>query len=178
MKNIIYEPAEDSFLLQKYVRKFAKNKSVIDIGSGSGIQALTAINAKAKSVLATDINKEAIKHLNNLNLKSIHSNLFSKIKGSFDLIIFNPPYLPRDKREDKESSLITSGGRKGDELTIKFLKQAKKHIKKSGNILIIISSLSPFERIEKTIKDLNLKFKILESKSLFMERLSVLRIYK
>ncbi|MEK6889662.1 MAG: HemK2/MTQ2 family protein methyltransferase [Nanoarchaeota archaeon] len=174
--NLIYEPSDDSFLLAKQVKKYAKNKKVLDIGSGSGIQALTAKKAKAKSILASDINKLAVKKIKSLGIESIYSNLFSKIKGRYDLIIFNPPYLPEDKNEDSQSSLITSGGKKGDELTLKFLKQAKKHLKKSGIILIVISSLSPFERIESTLKGLNLKFKILESKNLFMERLSVLEI--
>ena len=176
MNNLIYEPSDDSFLLAKQVKKYAKNKRVLDIGSGSGIQALTAKKAKAKSVLASDINKYAVKHLSNLGINAIHSNLFSNISGRYDLIIFNPPYLPKDELEDEESSRITSGGKRGDELTIKFLKQAKKHLNKKGIILIIISSLSPFVRIENTMKRLNLKFKILESKNLFMERLSVLEI--
>lgn len=172
----IYEPSDDSFLLEKYVIKYSKNKNVLDIGSGSGIQALSAKKAGAKLVLATDINKKAVDYIINLGINAVHSNLFSKIRGKYDLIMFNPPYLPEDKLEDKKSSLITSGGKKGDELTLRFLNQAKKHLNKEGIILIIVSSLSPFERIEKKINELNFKFKILESKNLFMERLSVLKI--
>ncbi|MDO8516493.1 MAG: methyltransferase [Nanoarchaeota archaeon] len=174
--NLIYEPSDDSFLLAKQVKKYAKNKKVLDIGSGSGIQALSAKKAKAKSVLASDINKSAVKKIKSLGIESIYSNLFSKIKGKYDLIIFNPPYLPKDEREDYDSSLITSGGKRGDELTLKFLQQAKKHLEKSGIILIIVSSLTPFEKIKKTIKSLNFKFKIIDSKKLFMEKISLLEI--
>ncbi len=172
----IYEPSDDSFLLQKYVIKYSKNKDVLDIGSGSGIQAISAKKVGAKSVLATDINKKAVNYISSLGITAIHSNLFSNIKEKYDLIIFNPPYLPKDKLEDKKTSIITSGGNRGDELTLKFLNQAKNHINKNGFILLIISSLSPFERIEKKIKSLDFRFKILESKKLFMERLSVLEI--
>lgn len=173
---MIYEPSDDSFLLSKYVKRYAKNKKVLDIGSGSGIQALTAKKAKAKSILATDINKSAVKQISSLGIKARYSNLLSNIKSKYDLILFNPPYLPEDENEDKYSSLITSGGKKGDELTIRFLKQSKKNLTKNGTILIIISSLTPFERIKKTLEELDFKFKILESKNLFMERLSVLEI--
>jgi release factor glutamine methyltransferase len=83
-----------------------KHKIVLDIGSGSGIQAETALNSKAKSVLATDINPESIKLLRSKKINAINSNLFTKVKGKFDLIIFNPPYLPLDKREDKEAQLF------------------------------------------------------------------------
>ena len=38
----VYEPREDSYLLQKYVEKYCKVDLVLDIGTGSGIQAITA----------------------------------------------------------------------------------------------------------------------------------------
>ena len=55
---MIYEPREDSFLLQKYVKKYSKGR-VLDMGTGSGIQALTALE-KTKCVVAVDINEETL----------------------------------------------------------------------------------------------------------------------
>jgi methylase of polypeptide subunit release factors len=46
-------------------------------------------------------------------------------------------------REDKESALATTGGKQGDELILKFLKQAQKHLTKKGIILLVLSSLTP-----------------------------------
>ena len=46
---MIYHPAEDSFLLGIQVKKFAKGK-ILDLGSGSGYQALIALK-KTKNVL-------------------------------------------------------------------------------------------------------------------------------
>ena len=55
----IYEPAEDSYLLQKYVKELAIGR-VLDMGTGSGIQAITALkNLQVRLVLAVDINPEA-----------------------------------------------------------------------------------------------------------------------
>lgn len=108
---MIYPPREDSFLLEREVKKYAKGKSFLDIGTGSGIQAKAAKQAGAKSVLAADINPESLKHLKVQGINVVKSNLFSNIKRKFDLIAFNPPYLPRDKREDKESALTTTGGK-------------------------------------------------------------------
>ena len=119
----IYLQREDSFLLQKAVKKSAKSKRVLDMGAGSGIQAQTALKAGAKNVLAIDIDPEVIAHLKKQNLKAIKSNLFQNVNGKFDLIVFNPPYLPEDRREDKESARVTSGGKKGDEILMRFLKQ-------------------------------------------------------
>lgn len=175
---MIYEPKEDSYLLEKEVRKYSKGKKVLDMGSGSGIQALAAINSGAAEVLAADIDKESIKYLKNYRINSIQSNLFSNIKEKFDLIVFNPPYLPFDSREDEESKIITTGGRKGDEIIIKFLKKAKQHLTKSGIILIVLSSLTPRKRILKSLKDLSFKKEILSTINLFMESLEVWKIYK
>ena len=56
----IYEPREDSFLLEKYVVKYTKpGYIVLDMGTGSGIQA-DAASKKAKKVIAADINPGAI----------------------------------------------------------------------------------------------------------------------
>ena len=93
---MIYEPSEDSYLLAKYVDKFSKGK-VLDLGTGSGIQAETALK-HTKEVLATDISKEAVKFVKKKGIKARISDLFSNINEKFDLIIFNPPYLPREKK--------------------------------------------------------------------------------
>ena len=174
---MIYEPAEDSFLLAEQIKFFAKNKKILDMGTGSGILAQEAKKSGAKEVLAADINKESKDFLKNKKIKFIHSNLFSNTKGKFDLIIFNPPYLPLDKREDVKSSLITAGGRKGDEIIIEFLKQSKKHLNKKGIILIVLSSLTPKKRINQLIRKNTMAKKVLAKKSFFMETLEVWKIF-
>jgi release factor glutamine methyltransferase len=170
---MIYQPREDSFLLKKEIKKRAKGKSFLDMGSGTGIQARAAISAGASSVLAADINKESIRELKNQNIPAVCSNLFSKIREKFDIISFNPPYLPKDKLEGKESALATSGGKQGDEIILKFLKQAKSHLKKNGIILLVISSLTPKKRIFALLKKQGLKHKALSSEKFFFEALEV-----
>ena len=55
-----YKPREDSILLEKYVGKYSKG-IVLDMGTGSGIQAMTAAKSKrVKKVIAADIQKSAI----------------------------------------------------------------------------------------------------------------------
>ncbi len=182
---MIYQPAEDSFLLQKYVAKFAGGKKVLDIGTGSGIQAFTALEHDAKSVLATDAYKESIMFVKKLikekKLKTIkvkQADFFQGIKSKFDLIIFNPPYLPQDKREDKTSAKSTTGGKKGYELIEKFLKGAKKHLTKEGVILLVFSSLSKPKMIERLVNKNGFCLKVLETKNLFFEKLFVVLLEK
>jgi len=185
MSSSIYYPSEDSYLLSKELKKFCKNKSVLDIGSGSGILTETAIEAKAKSVLTTDINSESIsllknKFRHNKNVSIISSNLFSKIPKNkkFDIIVFNPPYLPLDKKEPQESRVATTGGKQGDEIILSFLKQAPSYLNKSGFILLLTSSLTPMNKINSLLKSLKLKKNLLSSKKIFFETLFVWKIEK
>lgn len=173
---IIYEPAEDSYLLESIISKYVKNKSVIEIGAGSGILSKKAKEQCAKSIVAVDINPDSIKLLKKEKIKAIKSNLFNKVKGNFDLIICNPPYLPEDKREDKDSKIITTGGKKGDEFILKFLNQSVKHLSKNGIILLLVSSLTPKKRIVTLLKKLKLKKTTIATKKLFFEILEVWEI--
>ncbi len=175
MKTHYYIPAEDSYLILKQIKHYAQG-SVLDMGTGSGILAREAVKY-ADKVIAVDVNKELIQELKKLNKdKKItykHSNLFSNIKQKFNLIIFNPPYLPKDKREAKESALTTTGGKKGYEIIEKFLNNVKKYLKKDGKVLLLFSSLSKKSRIQQILKKNKLKFKQIARKGLFFEKLYV-----
>lgn len=173
---MIYEPREDSFLLKKEVMKISKGRIFLDMGSGSGIQAKAAISSKAKSVIAADINEKAVKELKGQGINAVQSDLFSNIREKFDVIAFNPPYLPEDKREDSESSLVSSGGKKGDEIILEFLREAKAHLSKDGIILLVVSSLTPKKRILALLKKQKLSYEALSSQKFFFESLEVWKI--
>ncbi len=176
---LIYEPSEDSYLLASVIPKYSENKSVLEIGAGSGILAETAKKSGAKSVMVTDINSQAIKFLKLKNISAIKSNLFEKIKKThkFELIICNPPYLPEDKSEDEESKKITTGGKNGDEFILNFLKQAVEHLEPNGKILLLLSSLTPRNKIISLLSKIKLSHNLVASKNLFFETLEVWEIY-
>ena len=184
--NELYEPQEDSFLLQKHVKEHAKG-IVLDIGTGTGIQALEAAQSKkVVKVFAVDINEEPIKycirHIENKKIIFAMSNLFSLFKKDerykqikFDTIIFNPPYLPTDENyKDK----AIDGGRKGYELICKFLHESKKFLKPKGKILIVFSSLTGKEKLDKFLIENYWKFKELDKQHIFFEDLFVYAINK
>jgi release factor glutamine methyltransferase len=177
---MIYEPSEDSYLLEKEVKKYSKNKLVLDIGTGSGIQALASLNSGAKEVTASDIDNESILHLKKAvkdhKIKIIKSDLFNNIEGKYDLIVFNPPYLPEDKNEDKESAKATTGGKRGDEIIIKFLNQVPNHLNKEGIILLLLSSLTPRDKILSLLSKNRMKHERIAKENLFMESLEVWKI--
>ena len=168
---MIYEPREDSYLLLKYVKKYAFGR-VLDIGTGSGVLAEGALKSKKVNyVLAVDINKEAIKLVKSKGVNSKVSDLFSNVKEKFDTIIFNPPYLPLDSYEDKESQVSTTGGKKGYEIIERFFKSVKNYLNKNGLILIVFSSLTNKKKVLEIMKEKGFKFKLLEKKKISFEEL-------
>ena len=175
--SLIYSPEEDSYLLEKVLIKKIpyeiKNKSnlkFLEIGVGSGIQlvAVEKVGVKKENIFGVDLNLDAVKHCKNLGFNCFESDLLKNVQGKFDVVVFNPPYLPEDKEhEDEESKLITTGGEKGSEIINEFLIQAKEYLTKSGKIFLLISSLT------KEINWSGYKKELVEEKKLFFEKLEV-----
>ncbi|MFP3951452.1 MAG: HemK2/MTQ2 family protein methyltransferase [Candidatus Bathyarchaeia archaeon] len=141
----VYTPAEDSYLLAKHVKRLVRG-DVLDMGSGSGLQtAIAAEKEEVKHVLAVDINPIALEEArrrvraSGLSEKVDFrlSDLFEEVDGTYDWILFNPPYLPSDGEVDE---LSWAGGRAGRELIHRFLSGAPEHLKKSGSMLLIYSN--------------------------------------
>jgi release factor glutamine methyltransferase len=75
---------------------------VLDMGTGSGIIALRCA-ARGATVTAADINPHAVAaatsnaRRNGLVIRAVLSDLFDELNGeSFDLIVINPPYYPKN----------------------------------------------------------------------------------
>ena len=172
----IYDPAEDSFLIQSVLKKelpklLDKNPNLkfLEVGPGSGINLNTAkdLGVPVENIFSLDKNPDAVSHCKVQGFACIESDLFKNLKGRFDLIIFNPPYLPLDEREPEDSRLATTGGEKGSEVINKFLKQAKRNLATGGKIFLLTSSLT------KNITWGSYKKKLIDSKKVFQEELFV-----
>jgi release factor glutamine methyltransferase len=183
----IYEPAEDSYLLQRFVREYAFGR-VLDVGTGSGIQALTATqNKNVREVIAVDINEDVIDKIKESKevqlsgrIKAKVSDLFSNVKNQFDVIIFNPPYLPQDKigKEIIEDPALY-GGKQGWEVSERFFSEVTNYLSSNGKILFLFSSLTNKEKIEEIISKNLLDFKQLaEEKMPMFETLYVYLVEK
>jgi release factor glutamine methyltransferase len=173
----VYKPGEDSYLLQRWVEKFVTG-SVLDMGTGSGIQAVTAASKKEVThVLAVDINPAALiaaekrAHINNVQAKIdfLHSDLFENVKGMYDWILFNTPYLPSEGDADEAS---WAGGETGGEIIRRFLGEAPGFLEDEGSVLMIYSSLSGLTDADFN----NYCFTLLEEIGLFFEKIYCVKL--
>lgn len=167
----VYQPREDSKMLAKAVlEKDLEGKKCLDMGTGTGIIGLKMFHAGAEKVVSADVNMEAVEEAREKlsefdSSEVVQSDLFENIEGGFDLIAFNPPYLPEDE-EDVDDEGMWVGGKSGEELTEEFLEQAEKHLNEGGEILFVVSSNSDFEINE---------FEIVDTENLWFEDLYVLK---
>jgi release factor glutamine methyltransferase len=148
-----YAPAEDSYLLLSAI-EVSKGQRVLELGCGTGIIAMHCAKFGCM-VKAADISLDAIENarlnaaINVLDMDLVHSNLFEKVQGKFDAIIFNPPYLSVQDSEglsDSEKWPLV-GGEGGHEVSVRFLVQAPKHLSTGGRIYLLTSSESEKEVI-------------------------------
>lgn len=175
----VYEPREDSFLILRHIKKYSKGK-VLDMGTGSGILAIEAAKY-ADRVIAVDINRQALKaaeknasEQKTSNIEFQYSDLFSNIKGTFDLIIFNPPYLPSEKEQDPS----LDGGKKGYETIELFLNQVHEFLNQNGKILLLFSSLTKKTKVEEISTNNLFSLKLLDKQRIFFETLYVYLLEK
>ncbi|MFX0071971.1 MAG: HemK2/MTQ2 family protein methyltransferase [Candidatus Hermodarchaeota archaeon] len=200
----VYRPSDDTYLVVDYFKYHLNSdffdgiplesiRNILDMGTGTGYIALslqimkTAIPKFNPNIYASDILEESIKlskhneKLNNFEnqIHFIHSDLFDSfpkpLKHCFNIIIFNPPYLPSIKLEKKEfdSSIDYSwdGGSEGFEVFLNFLDQAKEFLKLNSKsyLYYLCSSRTNLKKLYHLIKNKGYKNKILEKRHVFME---------
>ena len=169
----VYEPREDSFLFAHFLEKMnLDRKNILEIGCGSGIISIIC-SKKGAEVTAADINPRAVEctlqnsNSNKCKIKAFQSDLFSSVKGKFDLILFNSPYLP--VAEEKEWS-----AGKGSELILKFIETCKGHLLPKGKVLLLISSLTGVEKVLQALRQEGFKTRNVAEESLFFEKILLL----
>jgi release factor glutamine methyltransferase len=171
----MYKPREDSELLGKYVLKFARGR-VLDMGCGSGVLMKIALGNTSK-VEGIDNDRESVQFCRDKGLNVKLGNLFEDVFSKFDVIIFNPPYLPTDKEMKNHKDLF--GGKNGWEIIDKFFKEVDNHLNEKGDILILFSSLTNKKKVDTIIKKNKFKFEEMEVKPVgLMEKLYVYRCYR
>jgi release factor glutamine methyltransferase len=146
----VYEPAQDTELILANLRVRAGARA-LEIGTGRGDIAIELARQGAR-VTATDINPAAVAvalaraQAKGLRVEGLVGDLFLPVRGRFDWVVFNPPYLPTDAQDKVEGPLNAAfdGGPDGLEVTRRFLHGLPARLTAKGRALTIVSSLSPW----------------------------------
>lgn len=172
----VYEPSEDSFLLAEAVLSGITGKKILEIGCGSGIvSALIKARTEAK-VIGIDVNPHAAKCTKENGVDAVVGDLLSCVKGKFDMIIFNPPYLPTGKEERTKDWVRTAidGGEDGRRVIFRFLEQAGNHLAEDGRVMMVVSSLAGIEQVRSKMEEVGFEVEEKACERFMFERLAVL----
>ena len=146
----VYQPCDDTYLLmESALNEVRPTDSVLEIGTGCGVIA-KRIAERARCVIATDKNPRAVENAKLNGVEAIMGDLFADLDSQFDLIIFNPPYLPsgRDVPSDWQTH-AWDGGPSGREVIVRFLSQVGNYLTQKGRVLLVISSITGYKEVTK-----------------------------
>lgn len=146
-------PRPETELLAEAAAQIAEEgDKILDMCTGSGCIAVSVAKkceAKKVSVTAVDISEAAIMlakenaELNEVNVNFVQSNLFEKVRGKYNVIVCNPPYVPTREiktlaREvkDFEPRLALDGGDDGLDFYRRIARDIKKHMARGGMLIL------------------------------------------
>ena len=170
----VYEPCDDTYLLMEAALKEVRpTDSVLEVGTGCGVIAKRVAEC-ARCVIATDKNPRAVENAKLNGVEAIMGDLFADLDSQFDLIIFNPPYLPsgRDAPGDWQTQ-AWGGGPSGREVIVRFLSQVGNYLTQKGRVLLVISSITGYKEVTQLM---HAQFKIVRAiaeRKFFFETLYV-----
>lgn len=143
-------PRQDTEILIETIleKETDVSQDVLDVCTGSGCIALSLKKYLPKSnITAVDISKTALDIANinkerlDVNVTFLESDLFENIKGQFDIIVSNPPYIKTkeimslmDEVKTFEPMLALDGMEDGLFFYHKLLQEGRSYLKKGGRI--------------------------------------------
>ena len=173
-KRKVFRPRpETCFWVGEAQKEIKNNKKksgikVLDIFSGSGCVGISILmNVQGTRVDFVDISSEALAQIKENVLlnriaknryKVIKSDMFKKVKGKYDFIFANPPYVALNRLAEvqkevlkKDPHLALFGGKEGMLYIEILLNKAKKHLGPGAKIFIEYDPLQK-ENIKKILE--------------------------
>jgi release factor glutamine methyltransferase len=140
----VYPVRDDTILLLDTVLAEAKpSDRVLELGTGSGYIA-HRLAGKVSLIVATDINPHACRVASSHGVGVARADLTAGIRGRFDLVLFNPPYLPTKpgERIDDWLEKALDGGESGREVIARLVSDLPRVLAPGGRVLLVVSELT------------------------------------
>ncbi len=167
-----YLPAEDTYLLRDAIRSSSGN-ACLEIGFGSGAL-ISSVSKNFELAVGTDITKlEEASLALAPGVDLVLSDRGSCFRdGCFDLVFFNPPYLPSARIED----VAVDGGPTGIEVPTSFLEDGLRVLRRDGVMMALLSDRGDLPSFIERCAELGLAVEEVARKRLFYESLVVLKM--
>jgi release factor glutamine methyltransferase len=170
-----YLPAEDTRLLTEALRPFSGG-SCLEIGFGSGA-VLDSVSGRFALAVGTDVCPlEEARFAAGKEYQLVLADRATCFReGVFDLVFFNPPYLPSEQMEDE----AVDGGPTGVEVPISFLEEGLRVLKEEeeeGTIVALLSTEGDTASFLQHCSNLGLSVESVIEERVFYETLSVFTI--
>ena len=172
----VYSPEADTYLLlEAALKEIRSGDKVLEIGTGSGY--IAAALKEVVDVIATDINPHSVYAAKQKDVEVVRTDLVSGLRGPFDLLIFNPPYLPTldEEKIDDWLEYALDGGADGRMIIERFAKEIGKVLAPKGRVLLLISSLTGVEATFEILEEAGYRVEIVERRQVFDEELLILK---
>jgi release factor glutamine methyltransferase len=175
----VYEAAEDSHLLAETVIERIEGGRVLEVGVGSGYVAGRVAAETDATVVGSDLNPEACSRAREEGIETVRANLTDPFEtDSFDVVFFNPPYLPTPPEAEWDDPLehALSGGPDGRRVIRPFLSDVGRILRPFGRVYLLVSSLTDIDAVADLADDAGLTARETASEPFSFERLVVLEI--
>ncbi|HUK92931.1 MAG TPA: HemK2/MTQ2 family protein methyltransferase [Methanomicrobiales archaeon] len=140
----VYPAREDTLLLlESALEELKPADRVLDLGTGSGYIA-SKLAGKVAFILATDVNPHACRMASSGGIGVARADLTAGIRGHFDLVLFNPPYLPTKPGERMDDWLekALDGGESGRDVIGRLIPDLPRVLAPGGRVLLVISEIT------------------------------------
>ena len=151
----VYPVREDTIiLLEAALDEVKPADRVLDLGTGSGYIAHHLVE-KAALVIATDVNPHACRMASSRGIGVARADLTAGLRGHFDLVLFNPPYLPTEPGERMDDWLekALDGGESGRDVVGRLLPDLSRVLAPGGRLLLVLSGLTGEKEVLDLLRD-------------------------